>query len=361
MGWASEGWTAEKAATIRAQLKQAQKVGIGPQSLAEMRKASQETIQTEAKIAESEAALSMSLTHFFKNHFLPRAKREKRTWYTDEKRFFKLIDPALGDMPLNGIKRADVQQFIDEVSESGAAPSTAKQYMALLRRVFNVASETMIGDTAIFSGQNPAKSIRLPAIRNARERFLSGDEAEILISAAAKLPRRDLHDAIIISLNTGLRLGEIRRLAWIDIDFASGIVTIRDEAQRKPGGTVPMNAAVRDVLTVRKSKGKTSPPDLVFPPVYGQALRENMSHDFKRLVDSLGFNKGLADDDRQKRIVFHSLRHTFASWLAMAGVDIYRIKSLMRHKTLDMTMRYAHLIPDATYDAVHNLKPPTKG
>jgi hypothetical protein len=46
---------------------------------------------------------------------------------------------------------------------------------------------------------------------------------------------------------------------------------------------------------------------------------------------------------------------------AMAGVDIYRIKSLMRHKTLDMTMRYAHLIPDATREAVHNLKPPTKG
>jgi integrase len=52
------------------------------------------------------------------------------------------------------------------------------------------------------------------------------------------------------------------------------------------------------------------------------------------------------------------LRHTFASWLALAGVDIYRIKTLMRHKTIDMTMRYAHLLPDATRQAVYNLTPP---
>ena len=67
--------------------------------------------------------------------------------------------------------------------------------------------------------------------------------------------------------------------------------------------------------------------------------------------------------DARHKVVFHTLRHTFASWLAMAGTDIYRIKTLMRHKTITMTMRYAHLIPDATRAAVHNLRPSsgTKG
>jgi integrase len=96
---------------------------------------------------------------------------------------------------------------------------------------------------------------------------------------------------------------------------------------------------------------------MVFPPIFGQGLRENMSHLFAELVDRIGFNKGLPKDDRQRRVVFHALRHAFASWLALAGVDIYRIKTLMRHKTLDMTMRYAHLIPDATHEAVPQLAP----
>jgi len=120
-----------------------------------------------------------------------------------------------------------------------------------------------------------------------------------------------------------------------------------------------MNEAAKNLLRSRSESSK--PTDLVLPPLYGQALRENLSHEFNLLADRLEFNDGLDAGDRQRRIVFHSLRHTFASWLAMAGVDINRIKTLMRHKTLDMTMRYAHLIPDASHDAVHNLKPPTKG
>jgi len=72
-------------------------------------------------------------------------------------------------------------------------------------------------------------------------------------------------------------------------------------------------------------------------------------------VDSIGLNDGV--DDPRQRVVFHTLRHTFASWLAMSGTDIYTIKELMRHKTLTMTMRYAHLIPDAKRRAVFDLHP----
>ena len=360
LGWASEGWNAEKANAVRSQLRQAQKTGVGPKSLAEMREISEERAQVEAAEAEIEKATTMTLSQFFTIHYIPRAKKEKRTWQTDESRINKLIKPALGDLPLSAIKKADIQSFLDEVAESGAAPSTVKQYMAIIRRAYNVAAETMMADQPLFAGTNPTKGVRLPAVKNARERFLSGEEAETLISAAAKLPRRDLHDAIVISLNTGLRLGEIRRLTWLDVDFTHGVLTVRDEAQRKPGGKVPINAATHSVLMSRKVLDGAAPADLVFPPVFGQGLRENLSHLFSKLADRIGFNNGLAQDDRQRRVVFHTLRHTFASWLALAGVDIYRIKTLMRHKTLDMTMRYAHLIPDATHDAVHQLAPPPK-
>jgi integrase len=359
LGWASEGWNPEKAYRIRSELRGGQVTGNGPQTLADMRQAN-EVIEQEKTIEENaEKAAAMTLADFFKIHYMPRAKKEKRSWLTDEQRINKLINPALGHLPMASIKKADIQEFVDELAESGAAPSTVKQYMAIIRRAYNMATEVMVDDQPLFAGTNPTKGVKLPGVKNARDRFLTGEEAEKLISAAAKLQRSDLHDAIVLSLNTGLRLGELRRLTWLDVDFLSNILNVREEAQRKPGGKVPINEAAKTVLLSRKESSNRT--DLVFPPVYGQSFRENLSHEFKRLVDRLGFNKGLAADDRQRRIVFHSLRHTFASWLAMAGVDIYRIKSLMRHKTLDMTMRYAHLIPDATHEAVHNLKPPTKG
>lgn len=116
-----------------------------------------------------------------------------------------------------------------------------------------------------------------------------------------------------------------------------------------------MNEAAKETLRTRKSTIEAEPADLVFPPIFGKCFRDNLTHLFAALVDRIGLNKGLKKDDRQRRVVFHTLRHTFASWLAMDGVDIYRIKTLMRHKTLDMTMRYAHLIPDATQEAVNGL------
>jgi integrase len=181
---------------------------------------------------------------------------------------------------------------------------------------------------------------------------------EKLVAGAKKRRFIDLHDAIVLSLNTGLRLGELRRLHWPDVDLTHGVLTVREEDMRKPGGKVPLNKAASAIFSERlQRRGENQ---LVFPPIYGQGHRENLSHEFRSLADEVGLNAGIADNDRQRRIVFHSLRHTFASWLALAGTDIYRIKTLMRHKSITMTMRYAHLIPDATQEAVHNLKPPPK-
>ena len=188
---------------------------------------------------------------------------------------------------------------------------------------------------------------------------MTAKEVKSLINAAKKLPNIDLHDCIVLSLNTGLRLGELQRLEWPDVDMVHAMLTVRDEAHRKPGGKVPLNDAALSIFKERrKQQKKELATGLVFPPIVGGNMRTSLTHAFRALADSIGLNDGIKQDDRARRIVFHSLRHTFASWLACNGEDIYRIQRLMRHKTITMTMRYAHLIPDATRSAVHNLKPP---
>ena len=359
LGWASEGWNAEKAHGVMTRIKENIRTGLGPQSLADMRAAA--TVMREAAEAEKAAAAldALTLAEFFDEHYLPRARREKRTWNYDAMRFSKRIRPVLGGLPLRTISTDVLQRFVDGIFDEGSAPATVRQYLALVRRIYNIAAKTIVEGEPVFAGLNPARDVSLPEVRNARERFLTGQEAELLVSEAAKLASPDLHDAILLSLNTGLRLGEIRRLTWLDCDLINGLVTVRDEARRKPGGTVPLNEASAAVLKGRRRR--ITGNGLVFPPIFGKDLRENLTHEFRRLADRLDFNQGVAENDRQKRVVFHTLRHTFASWLALAGVDIYRIKTLMRHKTLAMTMRYAHLIPDATREAVHNLAPPKDG
>jgi len=74
---------------------------------------------------------------------------------------------------------------------------------------------------------------------------------------------------------------------------------------------------------------------------------------YRQAVNKLGLNDGVTDP--RNKVVFHTLRHTFASWLAIQGTPIYTIKELMGHKTLSMTERYSHLSPDAKREAVEKL------
>lgn len=360
MGWATEQWNAEKAFKVLSGIKENKKTGAGPQSLSEMRqKAAAERAAAE-KEASEEYVTNMPFQDFFERYYMAEAKRSKRSWLTDEQRYHKIIKPAIGAKPLPAITREDIQGIIDSLVESGAAPSTIKQYRSIINYTFTQASLTKLQGATIFGGQNPVRGVKIPPIKNARERFLTAKEVKSLTSAAQKLPCIDLHDCIVLSLNTGLRLGELQRLEWPDVDMAHAMLTVRDEAHRKPGGKVPLNDAALGIFKERwKQQKKGIATGLVFPPIVGGNMRASLTHAFRALVDSVGLNDGIRPDDRSRRIVFHSLRHTFASWLACNGEDIYRIQRLMRHRTITMTMRYAHLIPDATRSAVHNLKPPT--
>ena len=71
---------------------------------------------------------------------------------------------------------------------------------------------------------------------------------------------------------------------------------------------------------------------------------QSVSDTYEKVVDYLGFNKGIKD--AKNRVVFHTLRHTFASWLVQEGVSLYVVQRLMGHKSIRMTERYSHLAPD---------------
>lgn len=358
LGWASEGWSVDKAQSILAKLKEAVRTGTGPRTVAELREENQQR-----RNSDRSAADTMTLAVFFDNYYLPVIKKRKRTWSHDVGRFEKGIRGRLGDIPFRGITKEHVEYLMEALRSEGLSEATVLQYMAIMRQLFSLARITMINGVPLWpSAISPVSEIELPEGSRERERFLTYDEADRLIETARTLsvdePHRellpDLVDLIILALNTGLRLGELMRLEWSDISLQHAFLTVQTEKHRKTGGHVPLNREALDVLRERNGRRRKG-DSAVFPPDRSGKDGCMLRRLYGLAVEASGLN---ADSTGPRdRVVFHTLRHTFGSWLALAGTDIYRIKTLMRHKTITMTMRYAHLLPDATRDAVNHLRP----
>ena len=153
-----------------------------------------------------------------------------------------------------------------------------------------------------------------------------------------------LQPVVLLAVNTGLRRGELFSLTWVDVDLGRAILTIRGHTA-KSGTTrhVPLNAEALDVL--RRWKAQTGAQgNLVFPAEDGERLN-NVRKSWAGVLKAAGIR-----DFR-----FHDLRHHFASRLVMAGVDLYVVKELLGHSSIQMTERYSHLAPEHKAAAVARL------
>jgi integrase len=199
----------------------------------------------------------------------------------------------------------------------------------------------------LWSGENPCRSVTFPKVNNARQRFLSHQEAAKLLEALEERSPQ-VNRMARMSLYGGLRLGEIFGLTWSNVDLEYGIVTVLDakNGESRPIFITDQIRAVIDELTPGE------PGELLFKTRFGQPVVW-LSKVFHDIVDGLGLNKGISD--RREKVTFHTLRHTFASWSVMSGVPLFVVGKALGHKTTVMTQRYSHLSPDsqkAAFEAV---------
>lgn len=338
LGWASEGWTAKRAAGVLTELNTAYAQGQPGATLAERRALAEQRREQETAAAAQRVQTYRALVE---THYLPWADLHKLSAGHDHTRLTRHILPRLGDLLPAEITTGHVERLRDELLAT-RSPATTRQCLALVRSTLN-----HLARLGFFDGRNPVSCIRLPRLDNARERFLTRDEFARFLDATTDTPL--LRAAAILAVNTGLRQGEIQRLAREDVDLTHRVLTVRDTGG-KPGGKVPLNDEAMAVLTRLCEAGTPR----LFNPRRGEKCW--FTHAFDDVATRIGLNDGITD--RRHRLTFHSLRHTFASWLALAGTDLYRIQRLMRHKTLAMTQRYAHLLPSALQDDVARLCAP---
>src|SRR5262249_32004477 len=146
----------------------------------------------------------------------------------------------------------------------------------------------------------------------------------------------------------GLRESEEFGLRWENVDFRTGIITV-PRAKHGEKRHVPMNDYVRAVLLKLPSRDRSA---YVFPSATGETPINTCN--FMNRV----FRKALTDG-KTETLRWHDLRHTFASRLVMAGVDLRTVQELLGHKTITMTLRYSHLSPAHQLAAVQRLNPPS--
>jgi integrase len=141
-----------------------------------------------------------------------------------------------------------------------------------------------------------------------------------------------------------MRRGEQFDLQWAHVNFQTGVLTI-PRSKNGEARHIPMNDRVVDILRSLPSRMKSP---YVFPSETGESPL-NANNFVNRVWNPARKKASFAD------LHWHDLRHTFASRLTMAGVDLRTVQELMGHKTITMTLRYAHLSPIHQKEAVQRL------
>jgi integrase len=343
-GWESEGWTLLTCQNRLKTYKKNAKAGKSPISLKEEReiearkKAEAQTLQDEQKRAEITFS---EVWDRYKAQAI--ADRGDKAIETESGLYKNWIMKDLAGIAIRDISPFHLEKIKSKMAKKGRAPRSIEYTLAIVRQVFNYARRT-----DLFAGDNPVSKVKIPRKDNRRVRFLTHEEADTLLNALMKVSKQ-VHDIALLSLHTGMRAGEIFSLTWGCVDLEAGIITLKPEdTKNKTGRPVFVTQAVKDLLAEIKP-GDAGRDDLVFPGRGGVKI-EKPSKTFTRVAADL-FNKGV--DDSRQRVVFHTLRHTYASWLVMEGVDLYRVKELLGHKDLTMTARYSHLAPDTLRGAVN--------
>jgi integrase len=248
------------------------------------------------------------------------------------------IRPAFKHMSLGAIRSREIEKFKADLLDGTRSRKTVNNILACLGKILRYAVELEIIERA--------PKIRLLKVDKQNFRFLDFEEYASLLAAAK--PEPNWYVAILLGGDAGLRLGEIRALRWEDVDLKRDRITVgralwRDEEGTTKGWnlrTIPLTQRLREALKdLRHLRGK-----YVLADADGEAFNlEAMRWNLPRMCRKASLPTAIG---------WHALRHTFCSHLALGGAPSRVIQELAGHATITTTLRYMHLVPGATEDAI---------
>jgi integrase len=244
------------------------------------------------------------------------------------------VYPELGTAPFYMVRRVHVQDLVDRLVAQGAAPATIATTVRALAAVYGRAvhrDELQI---------SPTREVKIPTVRNGRERFATREEAASLLAA---VPDRD-RAIWATAFYAGLRRGELQALRWADVDLKAGVIHVLRswDPETGPGDTksrnrrkVPIVGVLREHLAAHRLR---QPHGAVL--AFGHDGRPFHSEAMQQRADKAWETGGL------ERLTPHECRHSYASLMIAAGVNAKALSTYMGHASITETLdRYGHLMP----------------
>ncbi len=240
---------------------------------------------------------------------------------------------------LNTIDKKDIQIFKKIKLETPLAPKTVNNILTLLGTIikYGINEELLTNDISKF--------IKKDDVDNDRERFLTLQEIKKLYKAVEDDKR--LYLFCKLSLTTGARLASTMNIRKKDINFTYKIITLKDFKNN----TTYKAFLKDDVIALLKDYTA----DIDHSEKLFDVSNTTIQKPIREILNDL-FNKKVDVSDRKNRVVVHTMRHTFASHLAINGTPIFTIQKLMNHKDIKMTLRYAKLADHSGRYEVDNLE-----
>lgn len=257
-------------------------------------------------------------------------------------RYTKHLYNDLGSKSLNNISKSDIVKLQNKLLNLKLANATINDIILLGSTIFNYGIKT-----ELHQGINPFYGFKGLKVNNDRARYLSKDDIELLKKNTKQDPI--LYLFVLLSVTTGARLESVLNIQKKDINLETNTINIKDlKNDNRYNGAI-----TNEVKEILKSDLLSHKKD-DYIVSYDQGMKMDKRRIQRRLSPILNklFNSDLSPDDRVNRVVIHTLRHSFASLLAINGVPIYTIQKLMNHKDIKQTTRYAKLSPENGTNAV---------
>lgn len=258
----------------------------------------------------------------------------------DFKTTFNGLVNQFGDIQLSSLSRTNIETYIERRIRNTSVYAARKD-------IAYISSALEFAVSRGYLLENPSRGIRKPKLPEKQPLFFSREELTILISV---IEEKSIRDLVGFAVNTGARQSELLNLRWSQIDFVRKRLELNNRnylTKSKKIRSIPLNKVAAEILISRKEKTKS---EFVFT-LNGVPIKQNfLVKRFKKYVKKAHLNPELT---------FHSLRHTFASWLVMKGVSLYEVQRLLGHSSPSVTQIYAHLTNDTLSNAVEKLSEPS--
>ncbi|MHA0328828.1 tyrosine-type recombinase/integrase [Sphingomonas melonis] len=262
------------------------------------------------------------------------AKLHQRSYTTTEMYVRRHILPRWGKVRLTDIDSRAVAQWLAQKEAEGLAPASVVKIKAIFGRSFELGASWNVSGCS----KNPVRSVKSKPVNNARERFLTPEEAGRLRVAVAASKNPQLKYIVDWLLYTGCRLRECLDARWENVDLArrSWHVPMSKNGRAR---NVPLSSAALDVLA---SVPRLEGCPWVFPNPDTRQPFVSIKHAWQKARDDAGL-PGLR---------LHDCRHAFASFAINSGIDLFTVGRVLGHRSVQSTQRYSHLANSTLLAAV---------